>query len=88
MQMDLSGNPLTLAGLQALQKAIKSNTFANLEILFMQGSLTTDANVNIQYFITFADALLSHCRYLRRLDISGNDFGDSVTPVLSRVISS
>ena len=87
MQLDLSFNPLTLSGLQALQNAIKSNTFSNLEILFMQGSLTTDANVNIQYFTTFADALLSHCQYLRRLDISSNDLDDSVTPVLSRVIS-
>ena len=87
LTLDLSFNPLTLTDLCALQNAIKSNTFSNLEILFMQGSLTTDANVNIEYFITFADALLSHCQYLRRLDISSNDLGDSVTPVLSRVIS-
>ena len=87
LTLDLSFNPLTLTDLYALQNAIKSNTFSNLEILFMQGSLTTDANVNIQYFITFADALLSHCQYLRRLDISSNDFGDSVTPVLSTIIS-
>ena len=87
LTLDLSFNPLTLTDLRALQNAIKSNTFSNLEILFMQGSLTTDANVNIQYFITFADALLSHCQYLRRLDISNNDLGDFVTPVLSRVIS-
>ena len=87
LQLDLSFNPLTLTDLHALQNAINSNHFLNLEILFMQGSLTTDANVNIEYFIMFADALLSHCRYLRRLDISSNDFGDSVTPVLSRVIS-
>ena len=87
VQLDLSFNPLTLAGLQALQNAIDSNTLACLQILFMQGSLTDDANVNIQYFISLADALLSHCPMLRRLDISSNDFGNSVTPELSRVIS-
>ena len=84
---DLSFNPITLIGLQVLQNAIKSNTFANLEILFMQESLTTDANANIHYFSMFTDALLSHCRQLRRLNISSNDFGECVTPVLSRIIS-
>ena len=87
IQLDLSLNPLTLTALQALQNGIKSSTFINLEILFMRGSLTTDANVNLQYLTTFADVLLLHCRQLWRLDISGNDFGDSVTPALSRVIS-
>ena len=87
IQLDLSFNPLTLTALQILQNAIKSDTFLNLEILFMQGSLTTDANVNIQYLTTFADALLSHCQHIRTLDVFGNDFGDSVTPELNTVIS-
>ena len=87
LQMDLSFNPLTLTGLQALEKAIKSNTLANLEILFIQGSLTTDANINLQYFITLTEALILNCPQLRRLDISSNNLGDSVTPELSRAIS-
>ena len=86
MQLDLSYNPLTLTGLQVLQDAVKSGTLANLEIFFMQGSLTTDANINIQYLSSFAEVLLSHCLHLRRLDLSGNDLGEPGTNVVSRII--
>ena len=85
IQLDLSFNRLTKAGLQVLQDGIKCDNLTNLEILFMQGSLSTDGRYNIQYLITLAEALLTHCQHLRRLDLSGNDFGEPGTHTLSRI---
>ena len=86
VQLDLSFNPLTLAGLQVLNCAIKSGILANLAILFMQGCLTSNVSENVSYLCSLAYNLLSRCLYLRRLDLSANDFGKGVTPILSRVI--
>ena len=86
VQLDLSFNPLTLTGLQKLWNAIKSDIFAKLEILFMQGALTTDASINLKYFSAFTEVLLSHCQQLRRLDMSGNSFGEPESLVISRII--
>ena len=87
LQLDLSFNPLTITGLQLLQDGICSGYFVNLEILFLQGSLTADADINIQYLITLAEVLLLHCPYLRRLDLSSNDLGEPGTPDISMVTS-
>ena len=84
-QLDLSFNRLTKTGLQVLQDGIKCDNLTNLEILFMQGSLSTDGMYNIQYLSTLAEALLTHCPHLRRLDLSGNDFGEPGTPTISRI---
>ena len=86
VQLDLSFNPLMLDGLQVLNGAIKSGTLANLAILFMQGCLTSRVSKNVNYLCSLAKNLLSRCPYLRRLDLSANDFGKGVTPTLSRVI--
>ena len=86
VQLDLSFNPLTLAGLRVLNGAIKSGILPNLEILFMQGCLTSNVDENMNYLCSLASSLLSCCPYLRRLDLSANDFGKSITPTLSRVI--
>ena len=85
-QLDLSFNCLTQAGLYVLQNAVKSGTLTNLEILFLQGALTTDATVNIQFFCTFSEALLSQCPHLRILDLSSNDFGEPERPTISSII--
>lgn len=87
MQLDLSFNPLTITGLQLLQDGIRSGHLINLEILFLQGSLTADANVNIQYLITLAEVLLTFCPHLRRLDLSDNDLGEPGTPDISTLTS-
>ena len=80
-QLDLSFNRLAKGGLHVLQNAIISSTLMNLEILFMQGSLTKDARSNVQFLITFSEALLSNCQHLRRLDLSGNDLGEPGTAI-------
>jgi GTPase SAR1 family protein len=87
LQLDLSFNPLTITGLQLLQDEIRSGHLVNLEILFLQGSLTADANVNVHYLITLAKVLLTHCPHLRRLDLSDNDLGEPGTPDISTVTS-
>ena len=87
MQLDLSFNPLTVTGLQLLHDGIFSGSLANLEILFLQGSLTADADFNIQYLTAFAKGLLLHCPHLRRLDLSSNDLGEPGTPDVCTVTS-
>ena len=83
--LDLSFNCLTKAGLKVLQSAIECDTLTIIEIIFMQGSLTKDSSYNIQYLTTFAEALLTHCPRLRRLDLSSNDFGEPEIPTISRI---
>ena len=87
VQLDLSFNSLTITGLQLLQDGIRSGHLMNLEILFLQGSLTADADVNIQCLTTLAEALLLHCPRLRRLDLSNNDLGEPGTPDISAITS-
>ena len=85
-QLDLSFNRLTKDGLHVLQNAITSSALMNVEILFMQGSLTKDAKSNVQFLITFSETLLSNCQRLRRLDLSGNDLGEPATSAIRGVI--
>ena len=87
MQLDLSFNPLTTTGLQLLQDAIRSGHLINLEILYLQGSLTADANVNIRYLFMLAEVLLKFCPHLRRLDLSDNDLGEPGTPYIITLTS-
>ena len=87
IQLDLSFNCLTKAGLKVLQNAIECGNLISIEILFMQESLTKDSSYNMEYLTTFAEALLTHCPRLRRLDLSGNDFGEPESPTISRICS-
>ena len=85
--LNLSFNCLTKSGLKVLQNAIECDNLTNIEILFMQGSLTKDSSYNIQYLTSFAEALLTHCHHLQQLNLSGNDFGEpeTLTPTISRI---
>ena len=86
-QLDLSLNPLTIRGLLALQDAVLSGTLANLEILFLQESLTHDSDTNIGFLSTFAEALRVKCPSLRRIDLFANNLGKSGTPAICEIIS-
>ena len=84
--LDLSFNRLSLEGLHILQNAIKSDTLENLEVLFMQGCLTSNESDNIEYLSGFAGDLLRHCLHIRRLDLSNNTLGDFITPAVRNII--
>ena len=85
-QLDLSSNSLTLTGLWAFNRAIKSGVLANLKILFMRECFTSNVSVTAEYFIDLANILLEHCVHLRRLDLHGNYLGKSATPMVNVVI--
>lgn len=87
VQLDLSLNPLSACDLQVLHDAVISDRLTSLEILLLQGSLTTDANANVRFFVSFIDALCSHCQYLRQLDLSDNDLGKPESSLISDMIS-
>ena len=86
-QLDLSLNPLTIRGLLALQDAVLSCILANLEILFLQESLTPDADTNIGFLSTFVEALSLKCKSLRRIDFFANNLGEPGTPAICKIIS-
>ena len=86
-QLDLSFNPLSLSDLQMLQHSVNSRFLCRLEILLLKDSLTSDSRKNIQFVMTFSNAIFSHCKHLKRLDLSRNDLGEPGSPVLSRIIS-
>ena len=87
--VDLSYNPLTKHGLQIFQSAISSSTLANLEVLFMQGTLGALAKDKdtITWVLTFSKVLCSHCQHLRRLDLSSNDLGEPGNPAIGEISS-
>jgi GTPase SAR1 family protein len=86
-QLDLSFNPLTLSDLHILQRSVSSGYLCRLEILFLKESLTSDSTKNIRFVTTFSSAIFSHCKHLKRLDLSRNDLGEPGSPVLSKIIS-
>ena len=86
-QLDLSFNPLSLSDLHMLQHGVSSGFLCRLEILFLKESLTSDSRKNIQFVMVFSNAIFSHCKHLKRLDLSRNDLGEPGSPVLSRIIS-
>ena len=85
-QLDLSLNSISVSGLKVLQDAIHSDTFINLEILFMQGSLP-EITENIHCLLEFSDMLSAKCNHLRRLDLSAINLGTPGDPIVSQVIS-
>ena len=86
-QLDLSFNPIPLHGLHTLHNAVSSGTLANLEILFLQQSLTDDADINVKFLSTFVETLSCKCQSLRRLNLFANDIGEPGTPAITKIIS-
>ena len=85
--LHLSHDPLGVSGLQALEDAVSGGSLANLQELYLQGSLTSDADVNGALLATSMKALLSHCYHLRHLDLSQNNLGVPGASALAIVIS-
>jgi hypothetical protein len=73
VHLNLSGNRLTMSGLQAFENAVRGNLFAKLEKLDLSGSLTSDADA--AWLTTFTEALSAHCPHLGSLDLSDNNLG-------------
>ena len=82
--LDMSGNRLTISGLQALERAVGGDLFAKLEMLDLSGSLTSDADANAAWLTTFAEALSTHCPQLFSLNLSDNNLGVPGVSALSR----
>ena len=80
----LSDNPLGVSGLQALESAVFDDQLSQLEWLYLDGSLTSDADTNAEWLTTFAEALYPH---LNTLDLSRNNLGVPGATALARVIS-
>ena len=70
-RLDLSGSRLTVSRLQALESAVRGDVLAKLEILDLEGSLTSDADTNAKWLAT----LSGHCPNLDILTISNNNLG-------------
>ena len=86
--LDLSLNPLTVIGLNELEKGVSSGFLSNLEVLFMRRSLTEHPEINIKLLSTFVQTLSLQCKSLQRVDLSGNDLGEPNSPTISQIISS
>jgi Ran GTPase-activating protein (RanGAP) involved in mRNA processing and transport len=80
----LSGNRLTISGLQALEGAVGGGLFAKLESLSLSGCLTSDADTNAAWLTTFAEALSAHCPHLSGLNLSDNNLGVPGVTALSK----
>ena len=85
-RLDLSINPLTISGLEALHDNVKDDCLTQLKILLLQAALTSDAKENIYFLTAFTQSLMRHCHKLRELDISENDLGKPGSPFISAVI--
>ena len=87
-QLDLSFNPLgETGGLGVFIKALNDGVLASLEIIYLQGSFTLDADTNLQRLSRLAEALLSHCQQLQQLDLSSINFGEPTSSGIDSVIS-
>ena len=67
----LSDSRLTVSSLQALESAVRGDVFAELKILDLRGSLTSDADTNAKWLAT----LSGHCPNLENLKLSNNNLG-------------
>jgi hypothetical protein len=70
-ELNLSGSRLTVSSLQALESAVRGDVLAELENLYLEGSLTSDADTNAKWLAT----LSGHCPNLESLDLSNNNLG-------------
>ena len=69
--LNLSGSRLTVSSLQALESAVRGDVLAKLKNLYLEGSLTSDADTNAKGLAT----LFGHCPNLKSLDLSNNNLG-------------
>ena len=86
-QLDLSDNRLGVSGYQALESAVLAGILAILGQLWLENTLTDDADVNGALLTTFASALFSHCRQLYGLVLSKNNLGVPGAQALDGAIS-
>ena len=85
----LSNNPsLGVSGLRALENAVHEDTLSNLDLLHIEGSLTSDADTNALFLDGFGITLLGRCRHFQTLSLSCNNLGAPGAAALARVISS
>ena len=73
--LDLSHNPLGISELQVLVDAICSGKLINLKSLFLQGSLTDNADDNGILLANLMKAFSVHCHHLSTFDVSNNNLG-------------
>ena len=87
-KLDLSYNPLGVPGVEALQEVLCGDRFIELSELDLEGSLTSDDDINVKLFSALIINTLSHCPKLSNLDVSQNNFGEhnklATTKVLAR----
>ena len=70
-KLNLRGSRLTVSSLQALKSAVRGDVLAKLEELHLEGSLTSDADINAKWLAT----LSGHCPNLEDLNLSNNNLG-------------
>ena len=70
---------LTASGLLALESAVRDDLLAELEVLDLAGSLTSDAETNVEWLTTFVEAVSAHCPDLETLDLSCNRLANGVS---------
>ena len=76
--MNLSHNPLGLAGLQALQDTMQCGSLVNLEKLNLKETLNNDRKVTIAAVSSFMETLSMKCPNLEELNLSQNNLGGLV----------
>ena len=76
-------NPLEIEGLKALRDAICTDKLANLTILSLAGSLTSDADTNAELILALGSG---HCHSLEKLDLSRNNLGVPGGKALGKVL--
>ena len=84
-QLDLSFNSLSVACLECFRQHVDKDNVQNLEILILKESLAEDININ--FLKCFATTLLTNCKHLRRLDLSGNKLSACNDPEFGAIVS-
>ena len=85
--LNLSHNPLQIAGVQVLERSICNGVLSNLTHLSLRGTFTTDADTNAALLISLSTSLSLFCPVLTKLDVSENDFGVAGVRAINTVIS-
>ena len=85
--MHLSGNRLTVTGLQILESAVRYKLLERLEVLCLKRTLTSDAGINGAWITNFGEALAVFCPKLRLFDISENILGVPGASAFAQVLS-
>ena len=82
-ELVLADSPLWLDGLRALSDALCANKLANLEGLYLAGSLTDDADTNAELIFALGSG---HCCSLKYLDLSRNNLDVPGGKALGKVL--